>query len=115
MQVLFHVDEREKWEIALNNLEAMLNHARDTSRAFAIEIVANGAAVVDLQEEEAKRSGRCERLAALGAAIRFCACGNALRNLKIPAQALLSFVETVPAGVVEIAERQDEGYAYIKP
>ena len=115
MQVLFHIDERERWEITLNNLEAMSNHARETSGAFVVEVVANGAAVADLQEKEAKRSGRCERLARLGTAIRFCACGNALRNLEIPADALLPFVEVVPAGVVEIAERQHAGYAYIKP
>lgn len=79
MQVLFHVDDRAAWEIALNNLDAMLEHARNAAGSFAIEVVANGAAVLDLQEKEAKRSSRCERLAELGRMIRFCACSNALR------------------------------------
>lgn len=115
MQVLFHVDDSERWEITLNNVEAMLRCGQETSRVFTIEVVVNGAAVRELQLAQAKRVGTYDRLAALGAAVRVCACKNALANLAISPESLLPGVAVVPAGVVEIAERQSEGYAYIKP
>ena len=43
------------------------------------------------------------------------ACQNALRANQIDPQQLPDFVRVVPAGVVEIAQRQEEGFSYIKP
>ena len=45
----------------------------------------------------------------------FAACSNALKGQGIAADRLAPFVAVVPAGVRELADRQMEGYAYIKP
>lgn len=114
MKVLFHIDEREKWKLALGNVSNMVAHGRETGKVFEIEIVANSVAVMDLQGDPSSGfSGELEELHDSGVAI--CACRNALRNLQIDPQNLLPFIQVVPAGVVEIAERQQDGYAYLKP
>ncbi|WP_207204831.1 DsrE family protein [Neobittarella massiliensis] len=45
----------------------------------------------------------------------FTACQNALRANGISTQALPGFVHTVPAGIAELVDRQEEGWAYVKP
>lgn len=45
----------------------------------------------------------------------FIACGNTMRTLKIENKDLLDDVEVVTAGIVEIIEKQLQGYVYIQP
>lgn len=47
--------------------------------------------------------------------VTFIACGNTMTTLKIENKDLLDDVETVTAGIVEIIERQLQGYTYIRP
>jgi len=46
--------------------------------------------------------------------VEFIACGNSMRTLKIDKKALLDDIEYATAGIVEIVERQLQGYTYIK-
>lgn len=115
MKVLYHVDEGSRWGIALGNVENMLRYGEETGLSFEIEVLANGPAVTALRRTEAARLGLAARLESLAAGARFCACRNALRANAVAPQELLPFVQVVPAGVVELAARQEEGYSYIKP
>ncbi len=45
----------------------------------------------------------------------FSACNNALKGNNINPENIGEFVKIIPAGVIEIAEKQMEGYAYIRP
>ncbi len=47
--------------------------------------------------------------------VRFIACGNTMRTKKIDKSELIEDVEVVTAGVVEMIERVNEGFTYIKP
>ena len=47
--------------------------------------------------------------------VEIAVCNNALRKNGIAAEELTEGVRVVPAGVVELAERQFQGYAYIRP
>ncbi|MNE94913.1 DsrE/DsrF-like family protein [compost metagenome] len=47
--------------------------------------------------------------------VLFVACNNALKANFISKEALPSFVTIVPAGVLELVNKQHEGYSYIKP
>jgi len=47
--------------------------------------------------------------------VEFIACGNTMRTLKIDKKDLLDDVEVVTAGIVELIERQLQGYIYIRP
>jgi len=47
--------------------------------------------------------------------VEFIACGNTMRTYKIDKKELLSGVEMVTAGIVELIERQRKGWTYIRP
>ena len=47
--------------------------------------------------------------------VEFIACNNALVANDLDQSIILGFVKIVPAGVLELVERQSDGYAYIKP
>lgn len=119
MKVLFHVDELEKWQMTLENAGNMLDYGTDNAAEFEIEIVANSIAVTGLMKEKEAASApnrlypAMQELARKG--VTFAACRNALRKFNPNGLPLYEFAVTVPAGVVEIAARQQEGYSYIKP
>lgn len=100
----------------LGNVRNLLRYAQDTRTAWRIEVLANGGAVTALKEENA-RAGKLypvmEELAQKQ--VLFAACRNALLGNSIAENTLCPFVHTVPAGVAELAEKQRDGYAYIKP
>ncbi|MEA4933053.1 MAG: DsrE family protein [Lawsonibacter sp.] len=112
VQVVFHIDESVKWGLLLKNVSNLL-HEVDLN-ASQIEVVANAEAV---EFYTVKTSSEHTTLAAnlAEAGVKFAACSNALRDRGISEQELDPFVLVVPAGVLELAQRQKEGYAYIKP
>ena len=57
----------------------------------------------------------CAMLAAGVVGALFAFLTVTLRANQIAPQQLPDFVRVVPAGVVEIAQRQEEGFSYIKP
>ncbi len=114
MKVIYHIDESSRWEIALNNAVNMLRYGSENGIVFTIEVLANGGAVREYQKGQAGNA-LCARFTELAGKVSFCACSNALNALSISEESLFPFVKTVPAGVVELAVRQEEGYSYIKP
>ena len=115
MQTIFHVDELEKWGLALGNAENMLAYCEESGEAVKIELLANGIAVRALAAEGSD-AALLQRTAALAEkGVVFAACRNALRAQQIEPEALAPFAVTVPAGVVELAQKQQAGYAYIRP
>lgn len=114
MKVIYHIDESSRWEVVLNNADNMLRYGNENGVDFTIEVLANGGAVKEYQKNQAGEA-LSARFAVLADKVSFCACSNALKGLSIPADSLFPFVKIVPAGVVELAVRQEEGYSYIKP
>jgi len=47
--------------------------------------------------------------------ISFVACNNALIANDINKDDLINFIDVVPVGILELINKQSEGYAYIKP
>lgn len=115
MNVLFHIDESSKWEMVLGNIQNMIQYLDQEAIHYRIELVANGPAVCELQDTVSEEMGFKKTLHSLSPNLRICTCRNALRGNHISPELLLPFVEIVPAGVVEIALRQTEGFSYIKP
>lgn len=116
MEVIFHIDEPEKWPVLLGNVRNLLQYAQDTQTQWYIEVLANGGAVTALKAENARAGGFYPAMEALAQKqVLFAACRNALRGNSIAENTLCPFVRTVPAGVAELAEKQRDGYAYIKP
>lgn len=114
LKVIFHVDDAARWPLVLGNAENLLRAAKEKREEAEVEILANAAAVAQYvqQPDDALQQQMC---ALSKQKVRFAACNNSMRASGISPAALLSFVQVVPAGVLELAERQNGGYAYIKP
>ncbi len=115
MKVLFHLDDSSRWAMTLGNAANLLQYGVSSGTPLELEIVANGPAVRELCAEAAAKLGIDAQLESLAPSVRICACNNALRANDIAVEALYPFIQVVPAGVAEIALRQDDGFAYIKP
>ena len=116
MKVLIHVDESAKWKLALGNAKNLLKYGEETGKEYIVEILANSEAVRELAAAKAKKEGLFGDMEDLAIqAVVFAACRNALKANSIMASSLIPFVEVVPAGIAEIVDKQEDGYAYVKP
>ncbi len=111
IQVIFHIDETEKWNLTLANVHNLLAGI-DTS-ASHVEILVNGAAVEVFSGLDDTLRRKMHLATQKNVHIRV--CRNSLKSHDIDAAFLPEFIETVPIGVLELAEKQHEGFAYIKP
>jgi len=99
-----------KWNLALNNarnLQADLGAAN-----VDIEIVAYGPGIGMLKADSAV-GGRVDE--ALASGVKVVACENTMRGQKLTKPDMLPNVGYVAAGVVEIMQKQQQGWAYIRP
>lgn len=113
IKVVFHIDEMHKWNLVLANAKNLIDGLRQET--LTVEIVANSEAVKYflVSDHEHRQTDLIEAL--LHEKVLFCVCNNSLKSLKILPEDLVDYVSIVPSGVVEIALRQYEGYAYLKP
>lgn len=112
VKVIFHVDEGTKWNLLLKNVQNLLQVIE--INMSQIEVLANSEAVkFYLRDNSEKGLSIMQDLSGKG--VYFVACNNALRGFGITKVQLAPFVSIVPAGVLELIEKQMEGYAYIKP
>lgn len=111
MKIVFHIDETEKWDMLLANIENIIKYSVETKTDFKVEVVANGIAVTKYLD--ANYNKRITNI--ISPCIQFAACHNALIANDIDEQLLPPYIRVVPAGVVELAILQDSGFRYIKP
>lgn len=98
------------WNLALNNAK---NIQQDMGKENVnIEIVAYGPGI-NMLKFDSEVAPRLKEASANGVAIR--ACGNTMKAQKLTEKDLEGSVTIVPAGVIEIINKQREGWAYIKP
>ena len=110
--VVIQVSEADpaKWQMALIN-------ALNVRKAYGdlpvgVEIVAYGPGLKMLGEDSTVAAGLDE---ARKHGVKLLACGNTMNMTGTRRDQLNHGVEVVPAGIVEIMERQQEGYAYVRP
>jgi len=112
-KVIFHIDENNKWNLLLRNVSNLIN--AKNSDQVDIEVLANAEAVkyYDISQDLDTDIESLENLHKKG--VKFVACNNALKAHNIKKENIFEFVDVVPAGVLELVVKQNEGYAYIKP
>jgi intracellular sulfur oxidation DsrE/DsrF family protein len=110
-KVVFQVSDNDpgKWNLVLNNAA---NAQKELGAALVAEIVAYGPGISMLESDSAVAK-RIE--SALSSGIRIVACENTMKALKLTRNEMLPGIGYVAAGVVELIERQQQGYAYIRP
>ena len=99
-----------KWNLALNNAK---NIQTDLGAANVdVELVAYGPGIGMLKADSIVGSRVDE---AMAAGVRVVACENTMRNQKLTPADMLNRISYVPSGVVVIMQRQQQGWAYIRP
>lgn len=98
------------WNLALNNARNIQQELGKDN--INVEIVAYGPGI-GMLTFDSEVAARLQQASADNVALL--ACGNTMRSRKLAEKDMDSHVRIVPAGVVEIMNRQREGWAYIKP
>ena len=111
-RVVIQVSDNDsgKWNLALNN-------ARNLQTALGkdnvdIELVAYGPGIAMLKADSLV-GNRIEDAGKDG--VRVVACDNTMKNQKLVKDDMLRGIAYAPAGVVQIMERQKQGWSYIRP
>ena len=111
-KVVFQVSDADpaKWNLTLNNIR---NVQQDLGAGkVEVEVVAYGPGIGMLKLE----SPVAQRVAdALGQGVKVVACENTLTAQKLGRADMLPNIAYVPAGVVELMRKQQQGWAYIRP
>jgi intracellular sulfur oxidation DsrE/DsrF family protein len=103
-------NDSAKWNLALNNAK---NIQKDLGKGnVELEIVAYGPGInmLKAESEVGNRIGE-----AMESGVKVLACQNTMRNQKLVKEDMLSNIAYVPAGVIEIMQRQHQGWAYLRP
>ena len=111
-RVVIQVSDAEpaKWNLALNNAR---NIQTDVGAANVdIEIVVYGPGIGMLKSDSVV-GNRIDEAGKAG--VKVVACENTMRGQKLTQADMLSGIGYVPAGVVELMQRQQQGWAYIRP
>ena len=99
-----------KWNLALNNVRNL--QADLGAKNVDIEIVAYGPGIGMLKADSVVSNRIGE---ALGAGVKIVACENTMRGQKLNQPDMLEGIAYVKAGVVEIMQRQQQGWTYLRP
>ena len=112
LRIVFQVSDGEvaKWNLALNNVRNVQTELPDDTPE--IEVVAYGPGIGMLKSDSPTAARVAETLKN---GVKVVACENTMKNMKLGYADMLPNIGYVPAGVVEIARKQQQGFAYIKP
>jgi intracellular sulfur oxidation DsrE/DsrF family protein len=119
-RVTLHVDENDeaKMNLALNNATNITELYNQKGEGVDIEIVTYGPGLHMLRADTSPVKERIKSFAESMPNVTFAACANTMAGMKkregkdIP---LLPDMHVVPAGVVHLIERQEQGWSYVKP
>ncbi len=111
-RVVMQVSDNDpgKWNLALNNAKNLQSALG--AKNVDVEIVAYGPGIDMLRAESivGNRIGEARQ-----AGVEVAACENTMKGHKLTKADMLDGITYVPAGVVEIMRRQQEGWIYIRP
>ena len=99
-----------KWNLALNNAKNVQTDLG--AQNVAIEIVAYGPGINMLKADSVVGNRIAE---AMGAGVKVIACENTMTNQKLDKDSMMNGIGYVKAGVVEIMQKQQAGWAYLRP
>ena len=111
-KVVFQISDNDpgKWNLALNNVRNVQTELG--ADKVTAEIVVYGPGIGMLQGD----SPVAQRVAdAVSKGVKVVACENTMKAKKLAQSDMLPGIGYVPAGVIELMQRQGEGYAYIRP
>ncbi len=99
-----------KWGLALNNAHNVQVDLGEDTVEMEIVVYGPGIAMLKGGSPVAQRVS-----AALKSGVKVVACENTMKAQKLTYDDMLPDIGYVPAGVVELMQKQQQGYAYIRP
>jgi uncharacterized protein len=100
----------KKWNLALNNMKNVQDALGKDK--VEIELVAYGPGI-DMLKFESSAGNRVSDAVASG--VKVVACENTMDAQKLTKADMLKGISYVPAGVIELMQKQQQGYSYIRP
>lgn len=118
-KILFHLarDDAEQLSQALDDIESLLKHYRETRQSARVEVVVNGKGLELVRTDTSAFAGRIQRLQREYDNLVFAACQNTIDRLAREQGIivrLLPGVITIDSGMAEIMRRQNQGWAYLQ-
>jgi intracellular sulfur oxidation DsrE/DsrF family protein len=111
-KVVFQVSDADpgKWNLVLNNVRNLQTELPDDESD--IEVVVYGPGIGMLKGD----SPVAQRVAdTVKNGVKVVACENTMHGMKLKYADMLPTIGYVPAGVVEVMRKQQQGYSYIRP
>lgn len=111
-RAVFQVSDADpqKWNLTLNNAKNVQDDLGSDNVDLEIVVYGPGIGMLKGDSPVAKRIAD-----ALKGGVKVVACENTMRAQKLVSADMLPAIGYVPAGVVELMKKQQEGYAYIRP
>jgi uncharacterized protein len=98
------------WNLALNNAKNIQKDVGKDNVELEIVVFGPGINMLKAESEVAARVNE-----AIDSGVQVMACQNTMRSQKLNKEDMNAKVGYVPSGVVEIMQRQQKGYAYLRP
>jgi intracellular sulfur oxidation DsrE/DsrF family protein len=119
-QVVIHVDEADpaRQNLVLNNASNVIRYYQDQGEEVEVEIVAYGPGLTMLVPGKSPVAERIDTLSQNYDNLSFRACANTHAKMSKKAGKevpLMAQAKMVPSGVIHLIERQQQGWAYIRP
>lgn len=111
-KVIFSVtdNDKAKWNVVLNNATAVQQNVG--AKNIDVEIVVWGPGI-NMLKMESVVGNRVEELFDKG--IKVVACETTMHDSKLSASDMLSKIGYVRGGVIELMQKQQQGWAYVRP
>jgi hypothetical protein len=111
-KVVFQVTDGDpaRWNLTLNNVRNFQTELPDDESD--LEVVVFGPAIAMLKGDSAVAHRIAETLKN---GVKVIACENTMHAMKLTYADMLPDIGYVPAGVVEIVRKQQQGWSYIRP
>ena len=119
-KVAVHVDEDDPkvMNMALNNVQNVVNYYESQGDSVIVELVAYGPGLNMFIPDKSPVADRIAIMSLEMDNLSFAACGNTHRAMSEKAGkeiTLIDEAQMVPSGVVRLIQLQEEGFAYIRP
>ena len=110
-RVLFAMTSPEEadWQLTVHNIRNLI--VGMAPEPVEVEVVAYGPGIAFLKKDGVDAAD-IQKLESPH--VHFVAFGNAMRNQHLEASDLVAGSEVVPAGIVEVVKKQEQGWSYIK-
>jgi uncharacterized protein len=121
-RVVIQVDQNDPdvMNLVLNNASNVVDYYRERREDVEVEIVAYGPGLHMLRDDSSPVKDRIRRLAqdSFPAKVTFAACNNTKQGMEKREGRAITIIPQatiVPSGVVQLMERQEQGWSYVRP